>query len=663
MKNPPAESLRLFRATAMGPGTVAVFEGHRLPVLAAAISPDQLLALSGSCQQLDDHENCLEGELILWDLASKQEVRRWTGHTDWIRSVVFTLDGKYAISGSADGSLIRWEISTAAPVQEYRGHTDAIISLSVSADRNYLLSGSTDGTMIVWNLESGRPFQIFEGNLGSITSTDFAPDHQSVLAATEAGQLILWNINSGQLVRSYLGHTARVNAAVISPDGSQILSSSEDLSLRLWDVETGEIIQQQIINCRPNQLGFGQDGSAAFVSCESILFQWNVQNWQEKQHYRGHSGYINAFDISSDGRLGLTAGQDGTLRLWSLNGQFDFKTENTGIRDVYAVVVHPDGKHLLLAAESPLLWNVSEGKVVRSYSGFQGYIAPGAAAVSPDGRYLAAAGGIWPPEDVRSLMIWEVDSGEVACQLVGHQTMLRSVAFSPDSQMLLAGSQNPQNRSGDLILWDIKTCQIIRHFESTEDITSIAINPDGSWAATGQGYQPVVTLWDVSTGREIRRLQIDQNAEVAPILDVAFGPDGHSVLGSSLANLYLWDAETGRLMHQFIGHAGMPWSIEVRADGLYAVSGSQLGEVILWNFSTGEELYRFPAHTQPVFNVAFSIGGSHVFSMSIDGQLNQWQIPEKSTQELRRWVMRNRHTRPLTCEERVQYRVEPVCKP
>jgi WD40 repeat protein/DNA-binding SARP family transcriptional activator len=431
MKNPPEEALRLFRAAAMGPGTIAVFEGHRLPVLTAAISPDQHLALSGSCRQLDDQNNCLEGELILWDLVNKQEVRRWNGHTDWIHSAAFTPDGKYAISGSADASLIQWDISTAAPVHEYVGHTDSITSLSISPDGNYLLSGSMDGTIIVWNVESGSLFQIFDGKSGGITSAAFAPDQKSALAATEVGQLILWDINSGQLIRSYAGHTARINAAVISPDGSQILSSSEDLSLRLWDVETGEIIQQQTINCRPNQLGFGQDGNTAFVSCESILFQWNVENWQEKQYYRGHSGFITAFDISSDGRLGITASQDGTLRLWSLNGQFDFKTENTGIREVYAMVVHPDGSHLLLAAESPLLWNVRARQVVRTYAGFQGYIAPGAVAVSPNGRFLAAAGGIWPPEDVRSLMIWDIESGEALCEPVGASDDAAQCCFQP----------------------------------------------------------------------------------------------------------------------------------------------------------------------------------------------------------------------------------------
>ena len=90
-----------------------------------------------------------------------------------------------------------------------------------------------------------------------------------------------------------------------------------------------------------------------------------------------------------------------------------------------------------------------------------------------------AAWDFRPPEDVRSLVVWELESGVIACRLKGHATMPRSLAFSPDSRMLLAGSQNPQDRSSDLILWDVKSCQIVRRFDTDHDVTSIAFNADG----------------------------------------------------------------------------------------------------------------------------------------------------------------------------------------
>jgi len=84
--------------------------------------------------------------------------------------------------------------------------------------------------------------------------------------------------------------------------------------------------------------------------------------------------------------------------------------------------------------------------------------------------------------------------------------------------------------------------------------------------------------------------------------------------------------------------------------------------VILWDFSTGEELYRLPAHTQPVLSAQFSPDSKYVYSISTDGLLMQWKIPTfKTMPETLDWINTNRYVRPLTCDERLHYRVEPLC--
>jgi WD40 repeat protein len=241
--------------------------------------------------------------------------------------------------------------------------------------------------------------------------------------------------------------------------------------------------------------------------------------------------------------------------------------------------------------------------------------------------------------------------------------MLRSLAFSSDSRMLLAGSQNPQERSGDLILWNTEICQIIRRFETTGDVTSIEFSADNSRAITGQGYSPQVTLWDVSTGREIRRFVTGQNPGLElPILNVAFGPGDNTIVGSSVENLYQWDIESGEILHVYRGHTGIPWSLSVSPDGGYLVSGSEDGEIILWEFSTGEELYRLETHVQGINSVTFSPDGKSVYSFSSSGLLTQWQIPGLSQDALLDWIPANRYVPQLTCEERSHYRVKPLCK-
>ncbi|MDE0396618.1 MAG: hypothetical protein OXL96_02315 [Candidatus Poribacteria bacterium] len=34
-----------------------------------------------------------------------------TGHTDWVRSIAFSSDGKTLVSGSGDGSALIWKIN------------------------------------------------------------------------------------------------------------------------------------------------------------------------------------------------------------------------------------------------------------------------------------------------------------------------------------------------------------------------------------------------------------------------------------------------------------------------------------------------------------------------------------------------------------------------
>jgi WD40 repeat protein len=224
--------------------------------------------------------------------------------------------------------------------------------------------------------------------------------------------------------------------------------------------------------------------------------------------------------------------------------------------------------------------------------------------------------------------------------------------------MALSGSQG--DYGDDLFLWDVETGEQIRRFNTDDDITSIVFSADGDLALTSSVFASNLTLWDVATGQEIRRFEGHTGSGY--VFDVAFGPGEKTALSASGdGSLILWDVETGDIIRRYLGHDDMVWSVDVSPDGRYILSGARDQTVILWDFETGEELRRFSGHIGLVLGLVFSPDGQTAFSVSLDGTLIEWQIAALPLDELIEWIHTNRYVRDLTCDEREQYRVEPLC--
>jgi WD40 repeat protein len=662
MEQPPAEALADLAAIAFGPGTRAVLEGHSNEVRSAALSAGGRWAFSGSCGDLGTDGICTKGELILWDLESSTESARIEGHSGWVNDLAFGPDDTTAISASEDSTLILWEVSTGEVVREFRGHDAGVNCVALSPDGSSAVSGSDDGRVIVWDVASADIVRRLEGHNGGITSVAFDPSGERVLSASQDSTMILWQVSSGELLTRFEGHTDTVTDAVFHSDENRVISLSRDVTLRVWDLDSGAEIQRVDFSAEPSRLAITPDGETVFATVKTDLNRFDARSLQNEGFMIGHrlsptaTGDINHLSISADGRLALSAGTDGTLRVWNLElqGIRQFPTDGQSLN---AVAVNDNGS-LLLTATGPgevTLWDVPEGEVIRRFGA--GALAPHCLVFGP-GTYqiaLACDADLGADPEESWFVLWDLTTGEEIRRFQGHVAGMRALAFLPDGRSALAGSQGyPDYSVGDLILWDLESGQIIRHFDLDHDVTHITISADGSQALTSSATDLVAILWDVATGRQVRRFE-----GPSPLLNVAFGPREFTVLAASWdGSVVVWDIETGEILRSYKGHEAPVWGLDVSRDGRFVVSGSEDGVVILWDYETGQELRRADAHTGAAIDVAFHPDSRSVFSIGWDGALIEWQNLDPSLEELLEWIETNRYVRELTCEEAESYGVE-----
>jgi len=60
------------------------------------------------------------------------------GHSDWVRSMAFSTDGKQVVSRSDDKTVRLWDAATGTALQTLEGHSDWVSSAAFSPDGNLL---------------------------------------------------------------------------------------------------------------------------------------------------------------------------------------------------------------------------------------------------------------------------------------------------------------------------------------------------------------------------------------------------------------------------------------------------------------------------------------------------------------------------------------------
>lgn len=159
-----------------------------------------------------------------------------------------------------------------------------------------------------------QDFFTLKGHGGPIKGIAVGADG-AILTASFDNSVGLWRNGAAIWLE---GHAAAVNAVSFLDDG-RIVSAGDDFSVRLWDRlgENSDILGKHA--GKVIRLAVSADNArVASASWDGTVSIWTLDGNVPPIEIRGHSGVVNDVAFSQDGERLYSASADGTIRIWDV---------------------------------------------------------------------------------------------------------------------------------------------------------------------------------------------------------------------------------------------------------------------------------------------------------------------------------------------------------
>ena len=592
-----------------GGALIRTLRGHSDMVRAMVLTPNGRRAVSGS----------LDRTARVWDLDNGRELHVLGGFLTEVNVLALTPDGHRAISASSEQFVLRvWDIESGRELHVLRRHGRGVLDVAVTPDGSRAISASRDDKLVVWDIESGRELRTLRGpshnNIVVVT-----PDGRRVISASVYKTLTVWDLNSGRQLHTLGGHSGELSAVMVTSDGRRAVSASWDHTLRVWDLDNGhELHALEGHSDAVLGLALMPDGRRVVsASKDKTLRVWDLDRGVVLHILEGHSDRVEVVAVTPDGRFAVSGSSDTTLKVWDLNSGHELYTFTGHSMGVEALAVTPDGRRVISASRDDTLkvWKLGSpdaSQILRGHLGYSGSVQ--ALAVTADARRAISASGDC------SLKVWDLErDGTELYRFEARTAYPRAVVVTPDGRRAVSAS-----RWMTLQIWDLESGRELHTLDGhSAFVDAVAVTPDGRRIISA-GYDSL-RVWDLDSGSELRTL--DGPAGMCERQALVVTPDGRRVISSSSDNnLKVWDIDSGLELQTLRGHSNDVRAVAVTPCGRIAVSASLDQMLKVWDVEGGYELQTLKGHSDGVLAVAVTPDGSRAISASKDHTVRVWDL-------------------------------------
>jgi WD40 repeat protein len=588
------------------------------------------------------------------------------GHADGVTAVSFAPNGTTIVTAGNDGRIIVWDIKTKMPLRLINDHASEVADVTFSPDGRLLVTSDKSSAIFVWDTKNfervGQLSTSIKGYSGQ-NRVVFTPDGSKIVGSNQRG-ISVWDAKTLKNISSIADLS---NNSIAFGSNNNILAIAKDFSLVLFDLRTAKQI-----------LGFGKhddvildvaissDGSkVASASFDKTAIIWDSKTGKKIATFRGHGAAINRIVFSQDNKKIVTSSNDKTAIIWDVITQKKIFTLAGHQDGILSLALSKDGTRLATGSwdRNTIIWDVKTGKQLITLFGNQNsgnaviytpqnnQLIIGLERSSPyfyDAKTLAkrklpaqnleyASRSVFSSDGTLMLRysgyptatLWDVTNNKVLGKLVGlPKGVMLNAVFNQDNTQLatssLSDGKNTTSYGSNIIIWDVKTLNIIAKLESTVDVRApfaLSYSPDYTQllASSDLGF----VIWDAKTFIELKVvkklpdnifaasyapngrfilvnnsqkgnilvLDTSDNSPITtldkPIYPIAgvFSPDSNKILTFGRDGATIWDGSNFTAIATFKNDFGLMAGGVFTAENDYIITWTDLGTITRWKMT------------------------------------------------------------------------------